>query len=185
MSGFREAVLASGNSLSGWNGFSVFGASSRGSLPTPFDAPAGNRLWGPQGSHPLAAIALEELVARSSNGIDGDITIKEPVKIGEALAGHIKLTARKDIKARSAAFRLIGALLVERNESREERDSKGNVTRSERWNSNMKTSTTPSAISICICPKKAAMATNAGAIIVKRRKRSAPAHKAMLSSMAK
>lgn len=133
MSSFREAVLASGNSLSGWTGFSIFGAGSRGSLPTPFDAPAGNRLWGPQGSHPLAAIGLEELVARSSNGIDGEITIKEPVKIGEALAGHIKLTARKDIKARSAAFRLIGALLVERNESREERDSKGTVTKSERW----------------------------------------------------
>jgi hypothetical protein len=81
----------------------------------------------------LAAIGLEELVARSSGGIDGEITIKEPVKIGEALAGHIKLTARKDIKARGAAFHLIGALLVERNQSREERDSKGNVTRSEQW----------------------------------------------------
>jgi hypothetical protein len=133
MSGFREAVLASGNSLSGWNGLSVFGAGNRGSLPTPFDAPAGNRLWGPQGSHPLAAIGLDELVARSTSGIDGEITIKEPVKIGEALAGHIKLTARRDIKARGAMFHLIGALLVERQESREERDSKGNVTRSEQW----------------------------------------------------
>ena len=133
MTSFREAVLASGNSLSGWTGFSVFGISQHGSLPSPFDAPAGNRLWGPQGSHPLAAIGLEELVARSSNGIDGEITIREPVKIGEALAGHIKLTARKDINARSAAFRLMGALLVERNQSREERDSKGNVTKSEHW----------------------------------------------------
>ena len=63
MPNFLEAVIASGNSMSGWNGFSVFGAGNRGSLPTPFDAPAGNRLWGPQGSHPLAAIGLEELVS--------------------------------------------------------------------------------------------------------------------------
>ncbi len=133
MTSFREAVLASGNSMNGFQGFGVLGAGQHGSLPTPFDAPAGNRLWGPQGSHPLAAIGLEELVAKSSNGIDGEITIKEPVKIGEALAGHVRLTARNDINARSAAFRLIGALLVEREQSREERDSKGNVTRSERW----------------------------------------------------
>ena len=133
MSNFREAVLASGSSLSGWTGFSVFGVGQHGSLPTPFDAPAGNRLWGPQGSHPLAAIGLEELVAKTSDDIDGEITIKEPVKIGEALAGHIKLTARKNINARSAMFRLTGALLVEREESREERDSKGNVIKSERW----------------------------------------------------
>ena len=133
MSGFREAVLASGNSLSGWTGFSIFGVSQHGSLPSPFDAPAANRLWGPQGSHPLAAIGLEELVQRSSSGIDGEITIKEPVKIGEALAGHLKLTARKNINARSAMFRLVGALLVERQGSRAERDSKGNVTKSEQW----------------------------------------------------
>jgi hypothetical protein len=130
---FREAVLASGNTMSGWRGISAFGAGQHGSLPTPFDAPAGDRLWGPQGSHPLAAIGLEELVNRSSDGIDGEITITDPVKIGEALTGHIRLTARKDIDARGAMFRLVGGLLVEREESREERDSKGNVTRSEQW----------------------------------------------------
>jgi hypothetical protein len=133
MSGFREAVLASGSAITGFTGFSVFGAGQHGSLPTPFDAPAGNRLWGPQGSHPLAAIGLEELVAKSSDGIDGEITIHDPVKIGEALAGHLKLTARKNINARGAMFHLIGALLVERQESREERDSKGNVIKSEQW----------------------------------------------------
>jgi hypothetical protein len=133
LSSFREAVLASGSSMSGWRGISVFGAGQHGGLPTPFDAPAGDRLWGPQGSHPLAAIGLEELVNKSSDGIDGEITITEPVKIGEALKGHIKLTARKDINARGAMFRLVGGLLVERQESREERDSKGNVVRSEQW----------------------------------------------------
>ena len=131
MTSFRDAVLASGNSISGFSGLSVFGVSSHGSLPTPFDAPAANRLWGPQGSHPLAAIGLDELVARSSGGLDGEIAITEPVKIGEALAGHLKLTARKNINARSAMFHLIGATLVERQQSREERNSKGEVIKSE------------------------------------------------------
>jgi hypothetical protein len=134
MSGFRDAVLASGTSLSGWTGFGgAGGLSQHGSLPTPFNAPAGNRLWGPQGSHPLAAIGLDELVERSTDGIDGEITIKEPVKIGEGLAGHLKITARKNINARGAMFHLVGALLIERQGSREERDSKGNVIKSEQW----------------------------------------------------
>jgi hypothetical protein len=37
------------------------------------------------------------------------------------------------MNARAARFRLVGALISERNESREERDDKGNVTRSEQW----------------------------------------------------
>lgn len=127
MSSFREAVLASGSSLSGWS------AGQHGSLPTPFDTPAGNRLWGPQGSHPLAAIGLEDLIKHSSDGLDGQITIKDPVRIGEALSGHLALTARKNINARGAMFRLLGALITERQESREERDSKGQVIRSEQW----------------------------------------------------
>lgn len=133
MTGFREAVLASGGSMSGFSGFRIGSVSQRGSLPTPFDAPAGNRLWGPQGSHPLAAIGLEELVKRSSDGLEGEITIKEPVRIGEALSGHLALSARKHINARGAMFRLLGALLTEHQESREERDSKGTVISSEQW----------------------------------------------------
>ena len=134
MTGFREAVLASGTGSGGWTGFrGTLGVGQHGSLPTPFNAPAGNRLWGPQGSHPLAAIGLDELVKGSTDGLDGEITIKEPVKIGEALAGHLKVTARKSINARGAMFRLVGGLLVERQESREERDSKGNVIKSEQW----------------------------------------------------
>jgi len=130
MTTFREAVLASGSRMGSWSGF---GITNRGSLPTPFDAPAGNRLWGPQGSHPLAAIGLEELVKRSSDGIDGEITLKEPIRIGEALSGHIRLTARKNINARGAMFRLLGALITERQQSKEERDSQGKVIRSEQW----------------------------------------------------
>jgi len=135
MTSFREAVLASGSNLASLSGFGsgAFGGRQRGSLPTPFDAPAGNRLWGPQGSHPLAAIGLEELVKRSSDGLDGEITINEPVRIGEALSGHLALTARKNINARGAMFRLLGALITERQESDEKRDSQGKVIRSEHW----------------------------------------------------
>ena len=124
--GFRQAVLASGSQP-----YAVYGKS--GSAPSPFDAVDSARLAGPQGSHPLAAIDMRELVRRSSNGLDGEITIKEPVRIGEAIAGHLRVTARKDIKARSANVRLVGVLLNEHQQSREERDSKGNVTRSEQW----------------------------------------------------
>jgi len=142
MSGFREAVLASGTGLGGWSGlnFGIGGGigggvsgSHSGSLPAPFDAPDKRRLVGPQGSHPLAAIALEELVAPASDGLDGQITFKEPVRIGEALSGHLAVTARRDISARSATMRLVGALITEQQRSREERDSQGKVIRSESW----------------------------------------------------
>jgi hypothetical protein len=123
---FRAAVAASGSQTYG-----VYGKS--GSAPTPFDAVDGARLAGPQGSHPLAAIDVRELVRRSSNGLDGEITIKDPVRIGEAIAGHLRVTARKDINARGANVRLLGALLTEDQRSHEERDSQGRVTRSEQW----------------------------------------------------
>jgi hypothetical protein len=123
---FRSAVAASGSQA-----YAVYGKS--GSAPTPFDAVDGARLAGPQGSHPLASIAMLELVRRSSSGLDGEITFKEPVRIGEAISGHLKVTARKDINARSANVRLVGVLLTEHQQSREERNSKGEVVRSEQW----------------------------------------------------
>jgi hypothetical protein len=123
---FRAAVAASGSQAYG-----VYGHS--GSAPSPFDAVDGARLAGPQGSHPLAAIDMRELVRPSSNGLDGQLTINEPVRIGEAINGHLKITARKDINARSANVRLVGVLLTEHQQSREERNSKGEVTRSEQW----------------------------------------------------
>ena len=55
------------------------------------------------------------------------------MRIGEAIAGHIKVTARKDINARAANVRLVGVLLTEHQESREERNSKGEVVSSEQW----------------------------------------------------
>jgi len=123
---FRAAVIASGA-----QSYGMYGKS--GSAPTPFDAVDGARLAGPQGSHPLASIDMRELVRSSSDGLDGEITINEPVRIGEALAGHLRVTARKDINARAANVRLVGVLLAEHQQSREERNSKGEVVSSEQW----------------------------------------------------
>jgi hypothetical protein len=128
MPSFREAVLATGGGGFGWSGHS-------GSAPTPFDAVDGSRLAGPQGSHPLAAISVEELVAPASGGLDGRITIDnaDSVRIGEGISGRIAFTARRNINARGAALRLVGGLLTEQTESREDRDSQGRVTHREDW----------------------------------------------------
>ena len=134
MSSFREAVLASGNASTSMGGMFGWGG-HRGSAPTPFDAVDGARLAGPQGSHPLAAIAIEELVAPASDGLDGAITIDnaDAIRIGEGIGGRISVTARKDINARGAVLRLVGGRLLEERKSHEDRDSKGTVTRREDW----------------------------------------------------
>jgi hypothetical protein len=123
---FRAAVIASGA-----QSYGMYGKS--GSAPTPFDAVDGARLAGPQGSHPLASIDVHELVRGSSDGLDGEITIKDGVRVGEAISGHLRVTARKDINARAANVRLVGVLLAEHQQSREERNSKGEVVSSEQW----------------------------------------------------
>lgn len=129
---FREAVLASGGTpyqvsgLFGWGG-------RRGSAPTPFDAVDTGRLAGPSGSHPLAAIALDELVAPASGGLDGRIEILEPVRVGEGIHGRISLMARKDINARGASLRLVGGRIAEEPRSQTKRDSEGRTTGTESW----------------------------------------------------
>lgn len=124
--GFRAAVLESGS-----RSWGAFGKS--GSAPTPFDAIDRGRLAGPQNSHPLAAVDVRELVRTSTGGLDGEIAINGPVRIGEGLSGHLRVTARHDINARAANMRLVGALLAEHPRSREDRDSQGRVTHSEHW----------------------------------------------------
>src|SRR6186713_1949904 len=117
MAGFRGAVMASGSVMSG-----MYSGKS-GSAPTPFDNVDGYRLVGPQGSHPLAALSIEELLKPRSDGLQGAIEITGPVRIGEAINGKITLTALKNINARSAMLRLVGAVISEQQRSEEERDS--------------------------------------------------------------
>jgi hypothetical protein len=129
---FREAVLAMGGSplqgggLFGWGG-------RRGSAPTPFDAVDSTRLAGPSGSHPLAAIDMSELVAPSSDGLDGAIEVLGPVRVGDGINGRLRVTARREIKGRNAVLRLVGARLAEEQRSETKRDSEGRTTSTESW----------------------------------------------------
>jgi hypothetical protein len=131
MDSFREHALASGGTqqfggIFGWGG-------RRGSSPAPFDAVDATRLAGPSGSHPLAAVSMDELVRRSTDGLDGEMVIREPVRIGEGIAGRLSVTARRDIRARGAMIRLVGVRLSEQQRSRDQHDTQGRVTSSEQW----------------------------------------------------
>src|SRR5215208_3170025 len=133
MDSFRESVLASGGDPQQFGGLLGSWGGRLGSAPDPFDGVDGRRLAGPQGSHPLAAVTIDELVRRSTDGLDGQIAINEPVRIGEGINGRISVTARRDIRARGAILRLCGVRLAEQRRSEEDRDSQGRVTRSESW----------------------------------------------------
>jgi hypothetical protein len=132
MSGFLDAVLVSGHDprqgggLFGWRG-------RTGDSPTPFDAPDGHRLAGPDESHPLAAVALDELVRPRTDAFEGEVEIDGRVRVGEGIKGRLRVVALQDIDARGAALRLVGVRLAEERKSIQHHDSKGNVTSSEEW----------------------------------------------------
>ena len=113
-------------------GFSFSGGHS-GSAPSPFDAINGGRLAGGQGSHPLHDVAAEELVRAGDGRVSGTFTLDHPVVVGETITGSLSFQALDRIDARKAYLRLVGLRLDEVRESRETRDSKGNVTSSENW----------------------------------------------------
>jgi hypothetical protein len=129
---FREAVLQMGGTpyqvggIFGWGG-------KQGSAPPPFDGVERNRLAGPSGSHPLAALSAQELLRPTTDGLDGSIEILGPVRVGDGIHGRLRLTARRDIRARGAMLRLVGVRLAEEQRSEEKRDSEGRVTSSESW----------------------------------------------------
>jgi hypothetical protein len=110
----------------------VFGSHS-GSAPSPFDAINGTRLAGFEGSHPLHGVEAPELVRPSDGAITGDIVLDHPVRIGEGIDGTVKLAPTQRLDARGAALRLVGLRLDEVRRTREERDSRGNVIRTEEW----------------------------------------------------
>jgi hypothetical protein len=129
MDGFRNAVLATGSAFTGIGGWS----GHTGSAPTPFDNVDGFRLAGPDGSHPLAALSIAEMLRARSDGLNGTIEVKHPVRIGDAIEGRIQLTALREIKTRGAMLRLVGAAIAEHEESKENRDSDGKVVNREEW----------------------------------------------------
>lgn len=84
-----------------------------GRLPPPFDGIDPHRLAGPDGSHPLAAVALAELVRGATDALSGEIVLDGPVRVGEAISGRLRIRAERAIDARSAGLRLVGVLLRE------------------------------------------------------------------------
>ena len=119
---FLDAVLLSGNDPR--QGGGLFGwAGKSGDSPTPFDGPDMHRLAGPDGSHPLAAVALDELVRPRTDALDGVIEIDGRVRVGEGIKGHIRVVAMQDIDARGATLRLVGVRLAEVRKSVQHHDS--------------------------------------------------------------
>jgi hypothetical protein len=113
-------------------GFGSF-TTHTGSSPEPFDAINGHRLAGPQGSHPLHAVAAEELLRPSDDAVTGEIALDKPAMVGEGITGTLRVTAVERIDARKAALRLVGLRLDEVRRSDEDRDSDGHVTHTDDW----------------------------------------------------
>lgn len=104
-----------------------------GSSPSPFDAVDGHRLAGPNGSHPLHDVRIEELVRSVGGQLGGGIAITGPVRVGESMSGRISITAAQDIQARSAVLRLVGLKLVEHRRSTSHHNAATNTSTTEAW----------------------------------------------------
>jgi hypothetical protein len=104
-----------------------------GSAPEPFDALNGPRLAGSQGSHPLHDVRAADLVRPSDGPLTGTWTFDGPAMVGEGISGTLALTASERVAARGAVLRLVGLRLDEEQKSRDERNGKGEVIRSESW----------------------------------------------------
>lgn len=104
-----------------------------GSAPPPFNALDGPRLAGPEGSHPLHEVQVEELLTPSDGRIVGEIALDRPARVGDGITGTIHLRALADVRARGAVLRRVGLRLDETRQERTHRDAKGNVTRREAW----------------------------------------------------
>jgi hypothetical protein len=104
-----------------------------GSAPSPFNALDGPRLAGPEGSHPLHEVRIEELLTPSDGRIVGEIALDGPVRVGDGITGTIRLRALSEVRARGGALRRVGLRLDETRREREDRDAKGNVTHREAW----------------------------------------------------
>ena len=116
----------------GFGGINIGGGHS-GSAPSPFNALNGPRLAGGEGSHPLHAVAAEELLAPTDGAVVGEFTLDQPAMVGEGITGTLRLTAQKPINARKAYLRLVGLRLDEVRRSQDHRNAKGEVEWTERW----------------------------------------------------
>ncbi len=113
-------------------GFRILGGHT-GSAPSPFDALNGPRLAGAQGSHPLHSVNAEELLRPTDGAVTGEISLDRPARVGDGITGRIKLVANEAVFSRTAHLRLVGLRLDEERRSEDHRNSKGEVTYTERW----------------------------------------------------
>jgi hypothetical protein len=104
-----------------------------GTAPEPFDAINGGRLAGPEGSHPLHDVAPDELVRPGDGPIVAEIVFDAPSRVGEMVAGVVRLTAIERIDARKAVLRLVGLRLDEVRRSESHEDAEGHTTSSVSW----------------------------------------------------
>jgi hypothetical protein len=115
----------------GFGGLSL--GSHTGSAPSPFNALNGPRLAGSENSHPLHSVAAEELLSPTDGAIVGEFALDRPAMVGEGITGRLRLTAGQNVSARKAYLRLVGLRLDEVRRSEDHRNSKGEVTWTERW----------------------------------------------------
>jgi hypothetical protein len=104
-----------------------------GTAPEPFDAINGGRLAGPEGSHPLHDVSPEELVRPGDGPIVAEFVLDGQSRVGEMVAGVIRLTAAERIDAHGAVLRLVGLRLDEVRRSESHEDSEGRTTSTESW----------------------------------------------------
>ena len=104
-----------------------------GSVPAPFDALNGPRLVGEEGSHPLGLFRSEDFLHRSDGAINGQLTLDRPPRIGEPIAGRIRLVASQEVSAQKAYLQIVGMRLDETDRTEQEHDSAGTATYTERW----------------------------------------------------
>lgn len=109
-----------------------FGFGHKGHCPEPFDAANGGRLAGPEGSHPLHEIRVEDLVRPSSGQLEASFTLDHPVRVGEGIEGSLRVVAQEAVSARGAALRLLGLRLVEQRRSQSHQTGK-NTSYTESW----------------------------------------------------
>jgi hypothetical protein len=104
-----------------------------GSVPAPFDALNGPRLVGEEGSHPLGLFKPEDFLRRSDGAINGQLTFDRPPRIGEPIAGRIRLVASQEVSAQKAYLQIVGMRVDETDRTEQEHDSSGTATYTERW----------------------------------------------------
>lgn len=129
----HRGIAAMNFSFGSGLGSGISWTSHEGSSPSPFDGVDRHRLAGPNGSHPLHFVRVDELVRTNRISLAGGITIDGPALVGQAITGRIAIQATEDIRARGAMLRLVGLKLVERTHSTTHENAANHTSTTEEW----------------------------------------------------